>query len=376
MMLLIPQAIDILPQADPLPIPAPPFIFIFLMFLTFVLHMVAMNFTVGGTLLQVVNSFGGGRNMNTFGRFLTGFLPISMSFTVTLGIAPLLFVQVLYGQIFFTTSVLMGWVWLFLLVALMIAYYSLYYYMYNHEKSALARKGSPLLALVLLVMIAVIFVMNFKLFFMKDRWEEIYRSGNGLFLNFEHAQVWPSILHYLVAMVAFGGLLMVIHGWTKVKSNPEYSQWAARFGGLLFAIPTALQFLFGTLLLLVLPKDLISAFMTGNQYATVVLFAGMILTLLAVITMLIVAVKRSYGVLALAGILFAALIIVFMTMVRGFIRDVMVSGMVDLDGFQVESQMVNMLLFGVLLVAGLATVGWMLWKVALGHKEKTEETAA
>jgi hypothetical protein len=368
------QAVDVLPSADPLPLPAPPFLMIFLMFLTFVLHMIAMNFTVGGTIFQVIHSFRGGENLGKHSKFLTSFLPVSMSFTVTLGIAPLLFLQVLYGQIFFTTSVLMAWIWLFVIVALLIAYYSIYVYMYNHEKSMLARRGAPLLSLVLLLVIGFIFVMNSKLFFMADQWEQIYQTSNGLFLNTSQPQVWPSMLHYLTAMVAFGGLLLFIHGWTKSKSDKDYSKWAARIGGLTYAIPTGLQFIFGILLLLALPRDVMNAFMFGEHYATHSLLTGMLLALVSLILMLVLAVKRSYGLLAWLGVGSSFLILAPMTMVRGYVRDVMTKNLVDPATFTVETQWLNIILFGVLLVAGLATVGWMLWHVFFGKNQEEVAT--
>ena len=58
-------------------------------------------------------------------------LPVFLPATITLGIAPLLFVQVLYGQFFYTSSIVMAWPWFLVLVFLTLAYYGFYYVSYR-----------------------------------------------------------------------------------------------------------------------------------------------------------------------------------------------------------------------------------------------------
>ncbi len=55
-------------------------------------------------------------------------LPATVAFTITLGVAPLLFIQVLYGQLYFTSSVLMAWPWLAVVALLMLGYYGTYWH--------------------------------------------------------------------------------------------------------------------------------------------------------------------------------------------------------------------------------------------------------
>lgn len=359
----------VLPGADPLSLPAPPIIFLFLLHLTFSLHLIAMNFTVGGSILLSINSFRKSENLAKLSRFLQFFLPISMAFTITLGVAPLLFVQVLYGQIFFTTSILMAWIWLFLLAALMVAYYGLYFYQFKHQESRLARKWAPLVSTVLLLVIALIFVMNFKMFFMAEEWKSIYHgASSGFFLNLTHPQVWPSMVHYLLAMMAFAGLLTILHGWAKRKVDKDYSNWAIKFGGTLFIVHTALQFLAGSWLLLVLPRELMRAFMFKQAYPTVLLFTGMGLALLAIITMFWAIRKRSYGLPLVLTMIFSVVIIGSMSLVRGYVRNYFISDFLDLGSFEVAPQWDTMILFAVLFLGGLVTVGWMIYQIFKGGK--------
>lgn len=359
----------VLPGADPLSLPAPPIIFLFLLYLTFSLHMIAMNFTVGGSIFLTINSFRKSENLKKLSKFLQFFLPISMAFTITLGVAPLLFVQVLYGQILFTTSILMAWIWLFLLAALMVAYYGLYFHQLKHRESTLARKWAPLVSTLLLLLIALIFLMNFKMFFRAEEWKSIYHSAaSGFFLNLTHPQVWPSMVHYLLAIMAFAGLLVILHGWAKRKVDEDYSRWAIKFGGTLFIVHTALQFLAGTWMLLVLPRELMLTFMFRQTYPTALLFTGMGLAVLAIITMFWAIRKRSYGFPLVLTMIFSIVIIGSMSLVRGYVRDYFISGFLDLGSFEVAPQWDTMILFAVLLVAGLATVGWMISQIVKGGK--------
>lgn len=370
MMELLTQAQVTLPAADPLPLPAPPFIFYFLLFLTFALHMVAMNFTLGGTLVQAIAGFRENENLKKFSKFLSFFLPITMSFTVTLGIAPLLFIQVLYGQIFFTTSVLMGWIWFSVLIVLMIAYYGLYIYQFRHHDTPWVRRWLPVVTAVLLLVIALIFIMNFKLFYRAEEWSGIYASGQSqFFMNLDHPQVWPTFFHTLVSVMAFVGLLAILHGWTRKKEDPAYADWAIRFGGMLFIVHTAVQFAVGSWLLLSLPRELVKMFMFGNPLATGLLFTGMGLALVAILLALWARAKKAYGWPVVAVVTIAVLIVAVMTLVRAIVREYMLKGWFSIESLQIQPQWDTIIIFAVLLVAGLGTVAWMIFKVVTGKGE-------
>ena len=370
------MSLQVLPQADPLPLPAYPWIFLFLLHLTLTLHFVAMGLTVGGTALLAWSSFSRSEHLAKLSTFLSRFLVISLSFTITLGVAPLLFVQVLYGQIFFTTSILMAWWWLLLLALLMIAYYSLYLYQHKRDSSPLVARWAPLLSFVLMAVIGLLFVMNFKLFFRYDQWKEIYNSGiSGWFLNLDMPQVFPGWLHFLLSSLAFGGLLAVFHGWARRSNDPVYSGWAARTGGWLFAVPTLLQFGVGYLMIMVMPRELIKAFMFGSTYETAILFTGMGAGTLAALLMAWAGWKRKFGFPVILASLLLLATTALMVLKRAAVRDYYLARLegFSIDAMAVEPQWDTIIIFAVLLVAGLATVGWMLWVIFAGKKEEAGE---
>jgi hypothetical protein len=89
-----------IPSVNPLPLPGPIWLFTALLLVVFMLHLVAMNAALGGGLWAVWNYLRGRHSGHEYSRQLAnelaGMLPIFLAFTVTLGVAALLFVQVLY----------------------------------------------------------------------------------------------------------------------------------------------------------------------------------------------------------------------------------------------------------------------------------------
>ena len=108
----------IIPSADTIPVAWG--WFQFLLLLTFPLHVLAMNAMVGGLAIGVVQHFRGGDSRRRLAHRIAIVLPLVIAFAVNFGVAPLLFLQVLYGAFFYTSSILMGVPWLLLVAVLMV----------------------------------------------------------------------------------------------------------------------------------------------------------------------------------------------------------------------------------------------------------------
>ena len=121
-----------IPDVDPLPLPGPVWLFKFLLLFTFTLHLVAMNCALAGGIAAVLNAVRGRNPLHPFSRRLAGelsrMLPVFLALTITLGVAVLLFVQVLYGNLLYTSSILIGVFWLSVIALVMAAYYCYYYF--------------------------------------------------------------------------------------------------------------------------------------------------------------------------------------------------------------------------------------------------------
>jgi hypothetical protein len=130
-----------IPDPDPIPLPAPAELLTFLLVLTFLLHLVPMNFVLGGSLLMVLSYARArsaadekARHHRRLIEVLARAFPAAIAFTITLGVAPLLFIQVLYGQLFFSSSILMAWPWLGVIGLLLLGYYAAYWHTYRHAR--------------------------------------------------------------------------------------------------------------------------------------------------------------------------------------------------------------------------------------------------
>ncbi|MGB6853512.1 MAG: hypothetical protein WBG49_13090, partial [Thermoanaerobaculia bacterium] len=99
---------ELVGAVDPFPIPGPAWLFHVLLVFTFFLHALFMNLTLGGTLIAAFAQVVSGGKGNDYRAILAGRLmavnSIGISLTITTGIAPLLFVQVLYQQYFYTAT--------------------------------------------------------------------------------------------------------------------------------------------------------------------------------------------------------------------------------------------------------------------------------
>ena len=86
--------------------------FQFLLLLTFPLHVLLMNAMLGSGIIALVNSFGRDGDAVQWERQNSRRLPFLIAFTVNMGVPPFLFIQTLYGQFIYTSSILMAVFWL------------------------------------------------------------------------------------------------------------------------------------------------------------------------------------------------------------------------------------------------------------------------
>ena len=119
-----------IPQVEHLHLPGPPWLFVALTVLTLSLHLVCVFFVLGGSflasLLEGLGVVFRRQRLRDAARLLTPVLPLALSAGITLGVAPLLFIQALYPQFFYPATVLRGYWWLAVVFVLIVAFYLLY----------------------------------------------------------------------------------------------------------------------------------------------------------------------------------------------------------------------------------------------------------
>ena len=361
-----------IPHVDPLPLPGPVWLFTALLLVVFTLHLLAMNSALGGGLWALWNYLRGRHSDHAFSRRLANelaaLLPTFLAFTVTLGVAALLFVQVLYGNYLYTSSILIGALWLSVIPLVILAYYGLYVFSFQAEKGKGIAGCVLAVSVCLLLGIAFIFVNNMTLMLHPESWLGMYRAHpNGWNLNLGDHSVIPRYLHMVNgAMVVFSAILVEI-GLARIKSDADYGKWLVQRAGVVFAACTGLQFLFGFWLLVAIPRDIAFSLLrdplSGGVFGLALMSA-----IAALILILVGSMAPRPGAMVHAGFGLTMLTLFLMVCQRFLLRVAYLKPYANLGALTVHPQVGVIAIFLLLFVGGLATVGYMLALAVKGGK--------
>lgn len=121
---------------DPAGVPFYPIVFQVLYILTWALHIAFVLLAVGGIPLALIGNAKKSidENWKKLGEHMTQVAKISVSLLIVLGVAPLLFTQVIYDANWYVTNTLSG-LWVVAFIYIMILAYSLWYWFYYANKS-------------------------------------------------------------------------------------------------------------------------------------------------------------------------------------------------------------------------------------------------
>lgn len=352
---------NLIPNLDPNPLPAPYWVFKLLLLVTFLLHILAMNFLLGGSVLALLSKWlpGDKQHRDRIFSDIAKKLPVFLPATITLGIAPLLFVQVLYGQFFYTSSIIVAWPWFLVLVFLTVAYYGFYYVSFQNAKQP--GKGGLVMffSVLLIISIGFIYSNNLTLSLTPARWRQKYFAAPGGWnLNLLEPTVIPRFLHFFTAAIAVGGLVLVILALFRSEQDKEYARALFQYGGKAFLYATMAQFLVGLWFLASLPRDLRNLFLGDNPLAMLLLVVAVAAALGSILLMSNALHKEdirraAYFVPALTGVVIACMVVL-----RDILRDAYLKPYFHPEQFVVKTQWAVLPLFLVLFLAGVGL--WLL----------------
>ena len=358
---------NLIPALDPAGLPGPPWLFHVLLVFTFFLHMLFMNLTLGGTLLAVIAHFrAGGRREDPRGALAGRLMAVNsygISLTITTGIAPLLFIQVLYQQYFYTATILIAGVWLAMLLLLTLGYYAAYLYKFRGAPARGQGGGLWLFAsAVMFLAIAMVHVAVHLLHSQPERWADV-ASGAACVLG--DPTYFPRLLHFVLAGIGFAAL---VAAWWAVRQaragvEVELNTRIAGFTWKWMLWTTILQVVDGFVLLLLLPRPLLIGFMQGGAATMIPLTLAILLGV-----GLLVMIARVTNPVASSGVVSGTLgamvlTIAVMSITRHQLRVLSLAPATKLFEPVVVPQWFNFSLWVVLLLAGLATVGYMVRRV-------------
>ena len=373
-----------IPPPDITPLPAPALIFVALLILTFVVHLVFMNLMLGSAVLAAFGRIRARAGVNKphwlqLTEVLMHQLPWHIAFTVTTGIAPLLFVQVLYGPLFYTSTIAVGWLWMSLLLVIVVAYYASYAYKlgpYRRRTGEGPARWVHLAGLLFLAAALIQVIVN-VLQITPERWTWIYQ---GIASAVGERSILPRFLHFVLSAVAFTGLYITVRavrggldttGAAEGSSaesaeadQPRFPVWAARTGARIALWSTVAQLAIGTWFLLALPAGARSGLMGGSLFDTVIMGLGFLLAVGLVV--MLVRLRDPFAQKKLATGSAATLLatMLFMVVTRDGARRLALAEHYTIWDLPARTQTFTLLLFVVVLLAGLWVLGTALRRVS------------
>lgn len=143
---------------SPAGLPSHPVIFLVLLVLTWALHILAVHVMLGSTALSLFGSCAAGEKWQRLSESMLNTAKVAVSIAIVLGVAPLLFVQVIYDPFWYVSNVLSArWALGFILI-LLIAYYAMYHRYFVGPTPA--KRGRISLTVSLLLLLVAGFLMH------------------------------------------------------------------------------------------------------------------------------------------------------------------------------------------------------------------------
>ncbi len=336
-----------------------------LLVLGFFLHALPMNVILGGGFICAA-LFLTSKSKQSYqfraAKALAVSLPVFISFAVTQGVVPLLFLQLVYGPAFYTSSILMAVPWICLLLVVMTSYYLSYITIYRVLKKD-DDKTATNAALILLVMaigfsfVGWLFSNNMTLMLSPQKWLTMYQaSANGLNLNTSEPTLHARYAHMFVSAFAVTGMTLGCFGLF-TKHDNEFSQWMIKTGSKIFVVSTIIQIPVGLWFLKTMPTQFAANFMGADKIASAVFAGSMILMVVALLATCVSATSGN-RLAFLGGLVANALLILAMIVNRHQLRLFHLQTYVNPDKVAVSTQWDLLAIF---LVSTVGLIFYLVW---------------
>jgi hypothetical protein len=327
-------------------IPAAPWLFRTLLDASFTVHLLFMNAALGLSLLGFVRSL---RPARALGQ-QAAMVPTATALAVNIGVAPLLFLQAVYGQFLYVSSTLMAVYWFALVLAVMAAYGLAYRQKYALHKND--RRGTLVWGLMstLFLYASLTQTTNAVLLVKPDLWSGYFTDPAGTLTAWSEPTFLPRWLHYVTASVALGGLCLAMIGHGRAKRQDPTGEALKAEGLAWFGWATLVQALDGVWWLMSLPRPLMLTFMGGDHAATALLMAGLAGTGAAL------AFAFKGRLMPAAGA--AVITIAVMTVMRGVLRQMYLASFFDPAGLPVAPEPSTTAMFLGFFAVSIAVVAW------------------
>ncbi|BBP42983.1 hypothetical protein [Thiosulfativibrio zosterae] len=225
---------------NPAGVPTFPIIFMGLGVLTFALHILFVQIMLGTSAITIFGSFSQSPYWRRLAAAMLEIAKVSVSVAIVVGVAPLLFVQVVYDPHWYTSNVLSAdWVIGFIII-LIFAYWAMYFYYFtngkNKDKTAQPKaRWSMMLSLALMLVVGFIMHSLTSQMLHPELWKEWYLQ-NGV-LDYSGSQLhaynpWRFAFFISMAIPVTGAMLVTYRRFKMVREDADmgYLNWAADLG--------------------------------------------------------------------------------------------------------------------------------------------------
>lgn len=216
----------------PFGFPLPTALYLTCYVLTLCIHLVLISYTLAGAgYLALLGVLGRRRFVaaRELGTVIQDWLPFSLGLAITAGVAPLLFLQILYQPLFYTANLLLFHRWMLIVPTLIFGFYLLYVL-----KSDLGAKRerlwtfSAVASFLCFAFVGWAWTENHLLSRSSDQWVDFYRSKQFFFRS---AETLPRLLFWFLLA---GSILAVLLGWqlryTRTKAAAKHQRLVCWFG--------------------------------------------------------------------------------------------------------------------------------------------------
>jgi hypothetical protein len=341
---------------DPAGVPFYPVVFQALYVLTFALHAAFVLLSLGSMGLSL---YGATRqNSDPLWKQLTPHLiqtgKLSISILIVLGVAPLLFTQVIYDPNWYVTNALSG-VWVFTFIYLLIAGYLTYYwYYYANKRGSSSSVWIGLVSFAMLVF-AGILMHNFAVESIQpDQWMEWYAPGGVVDTSGTNFHMDPVRLAFFVSLcIPVVGIFL--QNYSRFLSTRQ--DFSADYLAAVKALGTKLA--------------VVGLVISAVLYAAWTFMAGVLLhplsmaTVISVVILLMLAAKNSNSYVTTAVLVVVALLI---SAVREYVRFDIMSGIgYNIYDYPMNIDWPSVVMFGLTFIflggLGVAYILTMAWNV-------------
>lgn len=312
---------------------------------TFTVHLLLAGTVLGATLIMLYEKMDGRRH--SMQSAVAKRLTVVFAFAVNFGVPALLFSQLLYGKLFYTSSIFTAVYWLAVPVMLMAAYYGLYHHADGKKTPAVVTAFTA----GIFLLTAVVFANNVSIMQSPAQWASNLINVPGTMVSAGDSTLIPRIVHFVVAAIALGGLFRALTA--RFVSSPDAHEGIAS-GMKIFTVALMAQIFIGFWLLASQSQDAMSAMLGGDVVMTLVLASGLLTATAAIYSG---TQKQPMNAAVLSGVA-----VLFMTILRELLREMRLVGYVDFAASAVQTQTVPLLLFLASAALGVALTVYMIRK--------------